>query len=206
MLGHLVIRGGLLNTPIPTTQNSLLARLKDRDDVTAWAEFEAIYRPAIYRFVRRRNLQPADADDLAQQVMITVAKKIDQWDSERSGSFRAFLLTVTRNATLNHLRRRTGDSRLSDDLSVTNDPSAVMESDIDWELRRAAFRSVAAMVRHEFKASTWDSFWLVAVLGHSPHQAARELGLSLGAVYTNKSRVIKRIREQIASTDLDHDN
>lgn len=200
--GRPALRGVLLHTPIPSTQKSLLARLKNSGDITAWAEFESIYRPAIYRYVRRRDLQPADADDLTQQVMIKVAEKVGRWDPDRSGSFRAFLLTVTRNATLNHLRGRTRESRPADVSPATADDATKMEPDIDWELRRATFRSVAAMVRHEFKPSTWDSFWLVAVLGHAPQDAARQLGLSLGAVYTSKSRVIKRIRDRIASLDL----
>jgi len=180
----------------------LLARLQDSGDVSAWAEFESIYRPAIYRFVRRRNLQPADADDLTQQVMIAVAKKVEQWDPEHTGSFRAFLLTVARNMTLNHLRQAR-EHRGSKMLEVSSDDSAEMESEIDWEFRRAVFRSVAQMVRKEFKPSTWDAFWLVAVLGHSPESAARQLGVSLGVVYTCKSRVIKRIRDRIAELDLD---
>lgn len=195
-----------LNASIPSTRNSLLARLQDSGDLAAWAEFESIYRPAIYRFVRGRNLQPADADDLTQQVMIAVAKKLGQWDPDQSGSFRAFLLTVTRNATLNHLTRRSREHPMAEGEQMTGIQGVVtpgMDEEIDWEFRRAVFRSVAATVREEFKPSTWDSFWLVAVLGYAPSDAAQQLGLSIGAVYVCKSRVIKRIRDRIAELDLD---
>lgn len=191
---------------IPPTRQSLLARIQNTGDDQSWREFESIYRPAVYRFARRRGLQPSDAEDLAQQVMISVAKKISDWNpSSAAGSFRAWLLTVTRHATLNLITRRrpvTQSESSATQILHANTADPDTES-IDWEFRRATFRALAANVRQEFQPSTWDSFWLVAVKGFSAERAAAELGLSVGAIYTNKSRVLKRLRVRLAEWNSD---
>ncbi len=63
---------------VPETRDSLLLRLADAADHEAWCQFTAIYRPLIYRVARRRGLQDADAQDLAQQVLLSVAGAIDE--------------------------------------------------------------------------------------------------------------------------------
>ncbi|MDF1845243.1 MAG: hypothetical protein P1U77_27860 [Rubripirellula sp.] len=50
----------------PDTRASLLLQVKAGDDPNAWDEFVAVYRPIVYRLARRRGLQDADAEDLAQ--------------------------------------------------------------------------------------------------------------------------------------------
>jgi len=88
---------------IPDTQASLLIRVKDPLDRDAWLEFSEIYHPVIYRMARRRALQDADALDLAQTVLASVADKVGDWqhDPER-GRFRSWLTTVTKNAIIDH--------------------------------------------------------------------------------------------------------
>jgi RNA polymerase sigma-70 factor (ECF subfamily) len=52
-------------------------------------------------------------------------------------------------------------------------------------------------VRDQFEEATWQSFWLVAVEGREAAAVAGQLGISLGAVYIAKSRVLKCLREHI---------
>ena len=91
---------------IPDTQASLLIRVKDPLDRDAWLEFSEIYYPVTYRMARRRGLQDADAQDLAQTVLTSVAEKVGDWQHDPArGRFRSWLTTVTRNAIIDHLRR-----------------------------------------------------------------------------------------------------
>lgn len=187
---------------IHSTRQSLLLRLKDSADGPAWIEFQTIYRPAVYRFARRHGVQPADAEDLSQQVMLAVAKKISVWNPDsRHGSFRAWLLTVTRNAVSNLVSRSRPDAAAGGTGPVALLTQAVSgeaaKEEIDWELRRATFRWAAEEVRREYQPATWNSFWLTAVERQSAEQVADDLGLSIGAVYTNRSRVLKRLREWV---------
>ena len=77
------------------TSPSLLIRIRDSEDVTAWNRFVDIYAPLIHDYGRRRGLQDADAADLAQEVLQAVAKSADRFDYDtRKGSFRGWYLQI----------------------------------------------------------------------------------------------------------------
>ena len=93
-------------TTSPLTRSSLLIRIRDHHDNTAWSEFVEIYAPLIHRFGIRRGLQDADAADIGQEVFRTVATRIGSFQHGRSGdTFRGWLRTITRNKVGDFLRR-----------------------------------------------------------------------------------------------------
>jgi RNA polymerase sigma-70 factor, ECF subfamily len=95
----------------PETDESLILRVKDSADAAAWSDFLAIYRPVVVRMACGRGLQHADADDLAQQVFLSVARATE--DCEPSAGrppFRAWLARITRNAIVNALTRHKPDA------------------------------------------------------------------------------------------------
>lgn len=65
--------------PFPDTRLSLIVRLQGEPDAAAWTEFVRLYRPVVVRLARRRGLQDADADDLAQQVLLAVGQAVQRW-------------------------------------------------------------------------------------------------------------------------------
>ena len=186
----------------PATRASLLVRLRDGDDTQAWHEFVHLYAPVIYRFGRKRGLQDADAADLMQEVLRSVSASMPrlEYDPDR-GSFRGWLFTVTRNKIFNFLdgrRRRvqaSGDSRVQKQLEQQADA----DSGVDWEAGYQQALAAQAMqrVKREFQAATWDAFTQTAIDGRPPAEVARKVGLSVGAVYVAKSRVISRLRQEI---------
>lgn len=190
-------------TRLPETRNSLLIKVRDPSDAEAWKEFTAIYRPAIYRLARRQGLQDADAEDLAQRVLVSVSTAIQNWEKDASrGTFRAWLLRVARNAIINALTRRPPDVAVGG----TNHPEPLDDhySDhseindlIEDEHRRAVFRWAATEVQAEFHAATWMAFQLTAVDGLSIEDAATEIGKSTGSVYAARSRVMRRLKAKV---------
>lgn len=189
----------------PETRESLLLRIRDRGDAVAWQEFVEIYEPLVYRLVGSRGrLQDADAWDLTQQVLLAVARRVETWNPDPGrGSFRGWLSRVARNLVINFLVHRkrhpqgTGDSEFQQVLERV----AVTDSDesarFDLEHRRQLFRWAAERIRGEFRASSWNAFWQTCVENRPVKQVADTLGMSVGAVYISRSRVLARLRCRI---------
>ncbi|MBC8356829.1 MAG: sigma-70 family RNA polymerase sigma factor [Planctomycetes bacterium] len=184
----------------PETRESLLIQLRDAGNRESWFEFAAIYRPMVYRMARRRGLQDADAQDLAQRVLLSVAGSISEWksDSER-GRFRSWLARVARNAIIDTFRREKPDAAQGGSTimqQLTQEPVPA-DDELEHEHRREVFRWAAKQVRWEFEDSTWIAFWLTTVKGKATSEVAEELGKSVGSIYTAKSRVMKRLQEKV---------
>ncbi len=191
----------------PDTRASLLIRVRDPADQAAWYEFVEIYRPIILRLARQKGMQEADADDVAQQVLVAVAKAVERWEGDpRRAKFRTWLGRVAHNTILNALTRGrpdrgSGDSAL---LAVLNGHELHTGPDSDLlrlEYRREVFRWAARQVRKEFRQATWDAFWLTAVEGCAVEVVAQQLTKNRGAIYAARSRVARRIREKTAEYD-----
>ena len=191
-------------TETPSTRPSLLVRLREPRDERAWEEFLEIYTPLVYRLARRKGFQDADAADLVQDVFRAVAGAIDRWDPDpERGSFRGWLFRIARNLMVNVLageKRRargaggSGFERLLEEQPAPSGPESAM---FDEEYRRQRFGWAAEQVRGEFRETTWRAFWLAGVEGRTPSETAETLGISVGAVYHAKSRVMARIRREI---------
>jgi RNA polymerase sigma factor (sigma-70 family) len=197
-------------TESPSTRPSLLARIRDPQDERAWAEFLEIYSPLVHRLARRKGLQEADAADLTQEVFRAVAAAIDRWDPDPSkGSFRGWLFRISRNLIVNLLvsqrrqPRGTGESDVGRLLDQQPAPDAEDTMLFDGEYRRRIFAWAAERVRGEFRENTWQAFWRAGVEGQESRAVAEALGMSTGAVYIAKSRVMARLRREIELAEGD---
>ena len=192
---------------LPNTRQSLLLRLSDRSG-QAWDEFVGIYEKAIYRYCRGRGLQDADARDVTQEVLSAVDKRVHNWkDDPNIGSFRGWLFRVARNVAVDVIRARarkasaSGDTRVIKILQELPESGDESESAFWLEYRRAMMHWAAEQVKPEVKESTWLSFWQTAIEGQKPEIVARQLGISVGSVYTGKCRVVARIRSLVQHLD-----
>jgi RNA polymerase sigma-70 factor (ECF subfamily) len=187
----------------PLTRASLLVRIRDANNHVAWREFVQLYGPVVYGFARKRGLQDADAADLMQDVMRSISAAIGRLDYDRrQGTFRGWLFTITRNKVFNFLSARKIRPRASGDtttnLLLDEHPESVGESD-EWEIEYQRRLATVAMeqIKGEFQETTWRAFRLTAVEGVAATEAARQVGLSPGAVYVAKSRVLARLKEAV---------
>lgn len=189
----------------PLTRASLLVQLRDGANHGAWQEFISLYGPVVYGFARKRGLQDADAADMMQDVMRSVSSAIVRLDYDRNqGSFRGWLFTITRNKVFNFLSARrhrpqgSGDTTTNRLLDNQPDPGDGSET---WEMEYQRRLAALAMerVKREFQENTWRAFWLTAVEGVAAAEAAREVGLSPGAIYVAKSRVLARLKEEVVT-------
>jgi RNA polymerase sigma factor (sigma-70 family) len=188
----------------PTTNASLLIRVRNPRDEQAWTQFEEVYRPLVYGFVRKHGLQDADAADLSQEVLRLVSSAIKKLEYDpQVGSFRGWLFTVVRNQLRKFLGRRrpheqgTGDTEMQDILAEQPSPEESETQEWVEEYERRMFTFAAAQVRGDFKESTWQAFWQTGVQGMRAKEVAKSLGMTVAAVYLAKSRVMARLKEQI---------
>jgi RNA polymerase sigma-70 factor, ECF subfamily len=186
----------------PETSHSLIARVKDLGDGAAWTEFLGIYQPVVFRMARRRGLQDADAQDVMQQVFLSISKSIEGWiPGDLQPPFRAWLTTIARNAITKALTRRprdaaTGSTSMVELLDAQPDAQATT-AEILAEARKELIRWATEKIRSEFSEATWNVFWLTAIEGVPIAEVAKSTGRSAGAVYVARYRVIARLKEKV---------
>jgi len=194
------------------TRASLLVQLRTGSNHIAWQEFVKLYGPVIYGFARKRGLQDADAADLMQDVMRSVSAAIGRLDYDRQqGTFRGWLFTITRNKIFNFLSARrirpqgSGDSATNQLLNSHPDEE---DGSAAWEMEYQRRLASLAMeqIKSEFQDNTWRAFWLTSVEGASAAEVSKQLGLSPGAIYVAKSRVLARLKEAVETIRQQEDS
>ena len=190
--------------PDSGTRVTLLGRLRrDPTDQAAWAEFVDQYGPRIYTWCRKWNLQEADAQDVTQNVLLKLARKMGEFTYDPSRSFRAWLKTLTHHAWSDFLESRarpglgSGDSHAADilhSLEAREDLVRQLEEEFDRELLREAMLRVRLRVAPQ----TWQAFTLTALEGLSGAEAAERIPMQVAQVFVAKRRVQKMLREEVA--------
>lgn len=188
------------------TRPSLLIQVRDASNKLAWAEFVNIYTPLLYGYALKSGLQDSDAADLTQDCLRQVVRYIERFEyAEGRGSFRGWLLAIARNLIRRRILNRNrhpqgvGDTAHGDLLRAI--PSREETDRFELEYRRRLFEIASERVRGEFKPATWEAFWLTSVQGFEAVAAAEKLSMSVGAVYIARSRVLARLREEVAKMD-----
>jgi len=184
------------------TSLSLLVRTGTGDAV-AWERFDAIYRPLIREWLIRHQVQPQDADDLTQDVLFAVVRGIERFEhTGRSGSFRAWLRTITVNRAREFWRSgrlrkpATGGEGFLQAVEELADPASGISGAWDREHDEAVVHRLLDLLAGEFEPQTIRAFRLVTLEGKSGPQAAAELGISVASVYAARSRILARLRTE----------
>jgi len=181
-----------------TTSTNLLQRLQQPSAQEAWTRFVRLYTPLLYHWASRLGLQHQDAADLVQDVLATLVQKLPEFRYDRGKSFRAWLKTVTLNKWRNSVRRRPTASLGS---AVEALPDKLDEDKVDsleeTEYRQYLVGRALQVMQAEFQPITWRAFWEHMVLGKSPSEVAAELELRIDSVYAAKSRVLRRLRQEL---------
>ena len=181
-----------------STSATLLQRLRDRDD-SAWRRLVEMYTPLVRRWLARSVPHPTDVDELAQQVFAVIVEKFPDFEhSGRPGAFRAWL----RGISVNRLRMfwRARPARGPDPepiLRQLEDPHSELTRLWDREHDEHVLRRAMELIEPEFKPATWRAFRRVALEEAEPEAVAADLGLTVNAVFIAKSRVLRRLREEI---------
>ncbi|MCI0682961.1 MAG: sigma-70 family RNA polymerase sigma factor [Gemmataceae bacterium] len=182
-------------------------RLRDPEDGAAWREFVDLYTPLVYGYLRKQGLQDADAADLSQEALGAVAGAMGRFEYDSAkGAFRNWLFTVVRRRLLNwrlaqgHRVTGSGDT-VTQELLEQRPAPAPDERQWDEEWERRLFAWACGEVRRTVNDATWQAFWMTAVEGRRGKEVAAELGMSVGAVYLARSRILSRLRALVRSAE-----
>jgi RNA polymerase sigma factor (sigma-70 family) len=189
---------------MPETPISLLDRLWRRQDPQDWQRLVDLYTPLVRQWLRTQSLQPADADDLVQEVMAVVVRELPRFRHDlRRGAFRRWLRLIM----INHLRIfwRTKRPRTlpaspdsgNDLLAQLEDPDSRPSQLWDQEHDQHVARRLLELIEPEFEPTTWQAFRLLVLEEKSTADVAAELGISVNAARIAKSRVLSRFRQEI---------
>ena len=192
-----------LPQPEEETRPSLLLRIRNPKDSEAWAAFVETYTPLVYAYCRRRGLRASDVADVTQEVMMQVSKSIREFSYQpERGRFRDWLGTVTRSKVLRFFRQNAQAGRTGGDAAdeLARQIEAP-ESDSVWteEFQARVLEVALRRVRPGFENATWRAFEKAWLDGRQATAVAVEWGVQVDFVYVAKSRVLKRLREEVAT-------
>lgn len=189
------------------TSLTLLQRVRAKDR-NAWTVFAQLYGPVLYRWARVFGLQDADAADVAQDVLMVAAGKIEAFQRDQPGqSLRGWLRTITKNKCRDLLRARqrqataTGGTdaqlMLGKIADESNGEGADERNDDDGvDAEASVVHAAVELLKADFEERTWQAFVQTSVEGRKASDVAADLKMSVGSVYTAKSRVLSRLRTE----------
>lgn len=190
---------------MPATSASLLDRIRASPTADSWQHLVGIYEPLVRGWLRQRVLPEHDVDDVTQEVMAVVVRRLSEFEHNgRVGAFRNWLKTITVNCLRDYWKRgkhrplATGQSNVQDILSQLADPGSELSRQWDLDHDRYVARRLLEMLRSEFEPRTWQAFQRTALEGASASDVAAELGLTTNAVFIARSRVLARLRQEAA--------
>jgi RNA polymerase sigma-70 factor (ECF subfamily) len=184
------------------TRQSLLLRAQTGEE-NAWKDLTELYRPLILGWLNRQGVPAGDLEDLSQEVLLSVVKHLPGFQhSGHRGAFRSWLRTIVCSRTTDYWRaidagtQAQGGSGATAALQQIADPASDLNRQWDEEYDRYLLNCLLKLMEEEFEPLTLQAFRRLALDGVSGAEAARELGLSVAAVYMAKSRVLARIRQE----------
>lgn len=192
------------------TRQSLLLRVRDLSDHTAWQDFVECYAPRVFSWCCRFGLQEADAADATQMVLMKLVEGLRAFDYDaQKGRFRGWLKTVTRHVAADVIRsfreRGSGDTHVVLKLEAIEQPdaAAALMEEMELAYQQELVRRAGHNVRLRVQSKTWDAYRMTCEELLSATEAATTLQMPVSEVYVAKSRVLKMLREEVRLLDED---
>ena len=180
----------------PETRASLLTSLRDGRKLPAWREFFERYAPPVYRIALLRGLDKDDADDIVQQVMMSVARHIENFDLDKDrGRFRGWIRKITENKIKDYRRRSAPQADpLSGDCT---DQGPSLEESWEREWRMQDIHRCLEEIAVKLSPRRIEAFRLYVLEGLSASEVSKRVGMTVAYVYVTRTQIIDRIRERM---------
>lgn len=186
------------------TSPTLLHRLRTDAQEADWQSFLTLYTPLIHHWINRFQVPPGDRNDVAQEVLAVVVRKLPRFEhNQRKGAFRNWLRLITFHCLKEYWRtnstrpKAVGGSDFMTSLTSLEDPASELSQIWDREHDLFITQTLLDQIRSNFTDNTWQAFRRLTVDGLSADEVARELGVSVNAVFIAKSRVMAKLRKEV---------
>jgi RNA polymerase sigma-70 factor (ECF subfamily) len=184
------------------TSLSLLDCLRQQPSDALWQRLVGLYSPLIRSWLIQRSLLPQDADDVVQEILLVVLRKLPQFEREpRTGAFRRWLLNITINCLREFWRAKRlrpmplGEEQFLQTLDSLEDPTSDLSQLWDREHDLYVTRVLLERLKPDFEPKTWRAFEMLVFEGMMAAQVARELAMTPNAVFIAKSRIMTQLRK-----------
>jgi RNA polymerase sigma-70 factor, ECF subfamily len=180
------------------TSASLLDRLAASPSDADWRRLFDLYHPLRGSWLARAGVPPHDRDDVTQDVLMVVVRKVAGFERERPGAFRSWLRAIFANRVRDYFRNRADKAAVGVSLDELTDPDSALSR--EWDRDHDTHLAVRAMarIRVDFTDTTWAAFARQVIDGRPALEVATELGISRNAALVAKSRVLARVRAELA--------
>jgi RNA polymerase sigma-70 factor, ECF subfamily len=191
-----------------STHASLILRVRERES-PAWCELIDLYGPLVAHWCRRCGLDSHATADRVQEVFTSVAQGVERYQPQRSsGSFRAWLWTITRNKIRDAIRRDKhhiapkGGSTAVGQLQRIPDENSLPDSEpTSPEILSTLVARGLEQVRGEFEPRSWAVFERSVIDGQATASVAEEFQLKPASVRQIRSRILRRLRQQLGDLE-----
>lgn len=184
---------------VATTDESLLRRVRDQADRSAWQQFFGLYHPLLRRYARLRGLSTHDAEDVAQECMRILTKRMTTFEYSRSPGrrFRAYLHKLANDVIVDSFRRRRPRQAKTGELAALEE-RATAEPDL-WQDNwvREHLRYCLRQAEEDFAPQTIQAFRLYVLEEKPVTEVCSRLQLTADQVYQAKVRVTRRLQADL---------
>lgn len=188
--------------PFPDTRPSLLEAVRCPDDDAGWNAFYQAYAPAVFRVACQRGVAPPEAEDIVQQVMLTLSRHLPTFQYRRDrGRFRAWVQRITETKIIDALRRsqrqRQGSTRAipADNAACLADNSWQEMWEREWKLQDIVY--CLRDFRRDVAPRTLEAFQLYVIEGRTAQEVAERLDMSVNQVYVIRHQLLARLRDRL---------
>jgi RNA polymerase sigma-70 factor (ECF subfamily) len=187
------------------TSLSLLDRAREGPSSGSWERLVDVYSPLLHGWLARLSVQPSDADDLVQEILLAISRDLSKFQhSGRNGAFRSWLRTILLNRVRDFWRSSkyrptaAGGTSWAERLEQLADDRSDASREWNLEHDRHVMARLLQQVRPRFEPKTWEAFHRQVFEGQRADVVAQELGMPLNSVYVARSRVLSTLRREAA--------
>jgi RNA polymerase sigma-70 factor (ECF subfamily) len=187
-----------------TTRPSLLLRIKDRSDAEAWKDFQELYAPLLYRYARARGLSREDAEDVRDECIAVVARKIAAFEYDKAkGGFKNWLYRIASGKVIDLLRQHREKHADSGQMAALADSEPTPDEAWETNWRNQHLMYCVEQVRSCVSEKNHEAFRLLSYEECSVEDVCARLDMTPEQVYQAKSRVLKQVRQLLRELEPD---